>query len=414
MNRRSVIAGTLVLLALGGIAGGLAWWKIRKMSAPPPPAFEMAESVEVVPVRSTSWYPTAKLVGSVFAIQSITLSNEVAGTIKQVLFESGSIVEQGQVLLTMDTSTEDADLAAAEANVKVTAAGIDEQLARLAAAKATVVLAQSDLQRIDVAVDARAASESARDRARADLQKAQADVAQYEAAVIRATSEVDQAKARVAQLKALIGKKTLKAPFRSRVGIRTVHPGQYLAEGTTMVWLQGVDEKAYLDFAIPQDQVMRVSVGQVVMARSAAFGPDPTPIKVVAIDAGVDRATRNVRIRSLVDNPGERLRPGTFVDVEVPIDAPADFLVVPDTAVRRASYGDHIFVITPGEKPGELRAHQRFVKTGATLGREVILLDGIKPGEQVAGDGSFKLRDGALVAPKAPPPAKQADASAPK
>jgi membrane fusion protein (multidrug efflux system) len=148
-----------------------------------------------------------------------------------------------------------------------------------------------------------------------------------------------------------------------------------------------------------------VPPGTVVVATSTAPGAEAITITVVAIDATVNNETRNVRVRSIVNNPGERLRPGMFVQIRVPVDEARKFVAVPSSAVRRASYSDQVFVIvqTEGVTDGtsSLVAKQRYVKLGASVGENVIVLDGLKAGERVASSGSFKLRDGAHVTPSA-------------
>jgi len=406
MKRGAVITAIVILGGLAAAGGGLAWWKYhsiqKAMAGGGGGGFEPAESVSVVEVQTKPWYPTAKLVGSVFAIQSIVLSNEIAGTVKEVRFESGAIAEPGQVLLTMDTVTEEADLAAAQANVKVAQANIEVALAEVRSMQSTIKLAESDARRMEQAVRGKAASEMALDKANADVEQAQAKLVQATSNVERSKSELEQSAARVLQLQALIEKKTLKAPFRARLGIRSVHPGQYLPEGTRLVELQGVSAQTYLDFAIPQDDAWRIKPGQVVPARSVALGEGLIPITVQAIDAAVDRSTRNVRVRSIVPNPGEKLRPGTFVDVEVPLGDMQNLIMVPAVAVRRASYGDHVFVVIAGDKPtdaqGALRVKQKFIKVGPTVGQDLVIESGLAVGDRIAASGAFKLRDGALIA----------------
>ncbi len=206
----------------------------------------------------------------------------------------------------------------------------------------------------------------------------------------------------MAQVQVRLAKLTLRAPFRARAGLRYVHEGQYLKEGVTVVRLEEVSARIYLDFAIPQDHAARVRPGASVMATAAVLGPGPVKIEVVALDAAVDGDTRNIRVRAILDDPEGVLRPGMFVQLRVPVSDPQPYVVVPATAVRRASYADQVFVVVPGEKPEELRAKQRFVKLGPTIGDDVIVLEGVAAGEQVATTGSFKLRDGALVMPAAP------------
>lgn len=385
MNKSAVIAGVAIFGLIAAVGSGLWFYKHRKdaRAGAQGGGYEPASAVNMTNARTTSWQPTADLVGTVFPLQSITVSNEIAGVAKKVGFESGELVEAGHVLVQIDDSTEQADLAAADASVRVAESNVTS-------AEVRVRLAETNLNRLQKALTAKAVSDADVDTAKAELDRAKAEVE-------RVRSEVDQAKARVAQVRVMIDKKTIKAPFRGRTGIRSVHPGQYLKEGTEIVGLQGVADKIYLDFAIPQDQAFRASVGMKVSAASSMFGAEPIQIEVVAVDATVSMTTRNVRIRGIVDNPNERLKPGMSVDVRVPVADPAEYVVVPSSAIRHASFGDHVFVIAPADEKGQMRAHQRYVKVGPLIGSDQIVLDGLKPGEQIAAAGSFKLREGALV-----------------
>src|SRR5262249_23971105 len=156
--------------------------------------------------------------------------------------------------------------------------------------------------------------------------------------------------------------------------------------------------------AIPQEYAPRVRVGMSVMATTELLGADPVKITVVAVDATVNNDTRNLRVRAVVDNPRGVLVPGMSIQVRVPIEEPKQLVAVPSTAVRRAAYGSSLFVITPDEGTQVTRAHQKFVTLGEAIGEDVIVLDGLKAGDRVAGAGSFKLRDGVKVMPQAADP----------
>lgn len=384
MKWTTIAAGSMIFVTILGTAGGLAMWKRRALKTEAEqPGFEPAASVEVVVSREISWQPTAELVGTVLATQWVTLSNEVGGTIKAMTFESGAIVEKGQLLIQLDDSTEQASLAQRQASVRALEASVKVADARLH-------LAETDMKRIAAAEKVNVAIEAEMDKAAAMLEEAIASKA-------RAIADVDEALTQVEEARTLIAKKVIKAPFRGRVGLRNIHPGQFLKEGESVVMLQEVGDTIYLDFAVPQEYVARVKPGMTVMATSPVLGPNPEPITVVAMDATVDNSTRNVRIRSIVDNKGERLRPGMFIDIRVPADVAKTYVAVPQTAVRRASFSDHVYVIAKGAKEGELRASQRFVKLGPIVGDDVIVLEGLKAGEEIASTGSFKLREGALV-----------------
>jgi membrane fusion protein, multidrug efflux system len=392
MKRSAIVIWMMVAAVVAG--GGYVTWRVLRgggAGGVGMEGFEPTESVQIVESREVTWQPTADLVGTVFALRSVSVRNELAGVVTHVGFESGTIVEPGQVLLKQDDTTDRADIAAARASVRVAEANV-------ANADAEIRLATRELERL-TGLDSQAVAEIEIDRARSKLDSAAADR-------VRWVAEVDQASARVAQVEARLSKLTLVAPFRARAGMRTVHAGQYLAEGSDVVMLQEMTDTIYLDFAVAQEYVPRVVIGTTVMATGELLGPDPVPIKVVAMDASVSRDTRNLRIRSVVDNSKGTLVPGMSVQVRVPIDVPATRVVIPSMAIRRAAYANSVFVITPDEKGDGARAKQRFVKLGQTLGEDVIVLDGLKVGERVAAAGSFKLRDGVkvMIAPAGAPP----------
>lgn len=398
MKRSTVISSIVGIVILAVIVGAVFKFVLRSGGGAGAQlaGFEPMESVQVVDAREVTWQPTADLVGTVFAIRSVTVRNELPGVVRFVGFESGSIVEPGQVLLKQDDSTDLADLAAAKASVRVAEANV-------ARAETDVRLAEQELERM-TSVQSRAVAEMDVDRSRARRDSAATDRMRY-------LAEVDQAKAAVAQVEARLAKLTVTAPFRARAAMRTVHEGQYLAQGSDVVALQELTDKIYLDFAIPQQYVSQVAIGTTVMATGELLGPKPVGIEVVAVDAAVNNDTRNLRVRSIVENPNGSLVPGMFVQVRVPIGVPSPSVVVPSTAIRRAAYANSVFVIEPDEKGDGVRAKQRFVQLGETLGEDVIVLEGLKVGDRIAAAGSFKLRDGVKVMLAPPAGAASADAS---
>lgn len=396
--RRGVWLAWIPFLALALVAAGLGLIKHLAQDAQAgDQAWEPAESVEVVPARTITWRPTAELVGTVFALRSVRLQNELSGRVREVSFASGAVVESGQVLLTLDDALEQAELQAALASIEVALAAAD-------AGEAQLRLAETELRRLQQ-MAATVATELELDRARAARDDARAQRA-------RLRAEVELARARAAQVRARLAKLTLRAPFRARAGIRAVHEGQFLAEGTTIVGLEEVSERVYLDFAIPQDYASRARPGLTILADCPLLGQAPLPIEVVAVDAQVDNDTRNLRVRAVVSDPAGRLLPGMFVPIRVPVEEPREEVVVPATAVRRTSWADQVFVVAPGPD-GAPRAAMRFVKLGPTVGQDVVVLEGLAAGEPVAATGSFKLRDGAKVQPAgAGPPGVAAEGAA--
>jgi membrane fusion protein (multidrug efflux system) len=212
--------------------------------------------------------------------------------------------------------------------------------------------------------------------------------------VDRARADLDVARAQIARTRAIIARKTIRAPFRSRVGIADVHPGQYLNEGTLLTTLQGIDDAAHVDFTVAQQVAAALREGEVVEVFAGASVP--VTARIVALDARIDPTTRNAVVRARIEG-GNAPAPGSSVRVRVPVGAPRKAVAVPVSALRKGPQGDQVFVIAH-DKDGRARAHVQQVESGAMFGDEVVIHAGLAAGEQVAASGSFKLREAALVA----------------
>lgn len=355
---RRTLATALLLLAVVGTAVSLYLWKAASAAAAAVAAASQAEppyAVEsaVVGVRQHARVTTS--IGTARALQSINLQNELAGTVHKVHLTTGQIVDTGFVLVELDVSVEEAELAALDAEAR---------------------LAASMLARMEQALQNQGASAADVDRARA---------------------EHDMAAANVARTKALIERKRIRAPFRAQVGMVDLHPGQYLVPGETITTLQGVDDAMHVDFSVTQDAASSLTIGSDV---EVTVGTRVASAKIVAIDARVESATRNTRIRALLRGTPQPA-PGASVRVRVPVEQPRDVLVVPVSALRRGPGGDHVFVLEKAPD-GALRAKTRRVAAGASIGDEIVVKEGLTAGERVAANGSFKLREGVLVQDAAP------------
>lgn len=353
---RRLLAWLAVLLATAAIAGGLGYYKYGQITAATAASSAMpepSEHVEAVRVRRGEWADISTAVGTVVSQRRVEVRNELPGTVVHVGFRSGDIVEEGQELLRLDSREDEAALDAAQAAA---------QLARMT------------FDRRQTLRSGQTVSEESLDEARAQLGKAEAQVHALEVA---------------------IGKKTIHAPFRGKVGLTDLQPGAYLEAGSPIAVLQGVGPDAYVDFALPQGKASALSTGQSVTLTGPEFKDGRLEVTIVASDAEVDGSSRAVRFRALARDVGETLRPGSFVDVEATIAPPRPALFVPLTAVRRASFGEHVFLLS--DEDGALRGRQRIVRTGPVVGQEIVVLDGLAEGELIAGAGSFKLREGLLV-----------------
>ncbi len=355
MNRRALVIAIVAILAVVAALAGFKYWRVATMIAAASAFGEPAATVQVAVAHPISWQAQTSAAGTIVALQYVTLQNELSGTVVAVHFRSGQVVAEGQPLLELDTRTERAELHSAEADI---------------------ALARLTVERTTKLVEQRAGTQAEVDRAQAQLA---------------------QAVARRDVIATTIARKILRAPFRGRIGLRDVHPGQYLAEGTELTTLESIADSVYVDFRLPQESAARLAPGAEVQISGGALA-SPAVATVRAIDARADEASRTVRVRAEVAGLGEVLKPGEFVDVTVGVAAPREVLAVPLAAVRRAAYGDHVFVVgaAAANEKGP-RAEQRFVRTGPVVGSDIIVLDGLAAGDRVATEGSFKLRQGSLV-----------------
>jgi membrane fusion protein, multidrug efflux system len=205
--------------------------------------------------------------------------------------------------------------------------------------------------------------------------------------------------ARVEEVKALIGKKTIRAPFSGVLGIRAVNLGQYLQSGAPVAPLQSLDP-IYVNFWLPQQYLGQITPGQIVRVHADGLPEAIFEGKINAVDAVVDEATRNVRVQATLPNPQALLRPGMFVNTELPLSKKTSHIVLPITAIQFAPYGDMIYIIEEMKGPDGKTfrgVRQQVVKVGETKGDRVAILSGVKVGEEVATSGVFKLRPGIPV-----------------
>jgi membrane fusion protein (multidrug efflux system) len=315
------------------------------------------ETVTAMTIESEQWEQRIIATATVTAVQGVEVSAEIGGRVKRIAFESGSLVDMGDVLIQLDTASEDAQLASAEA---------------------TAALAKASLTRIKKLNKQNLTSQDALETAEA---------------------KVKETVAQANNVRALIAKKTIQAPFSGRLGLRQVNLGQILREGDAIVSLQTLDP-IYVDFSVPQKELSRLEPGlEVQVAVDAA--PEETFIgKITALNPDVDLATRSVRVRAKVANPDEVLRAGMFAKATVIMPEKKTVLPVIATAIAYATFGNSVFVIDEqtsesGETERVLR--QQFVRLGQARGDFIDVIEGLKPGESVVTSGVFKLRSGMKV-----------------
>ncbi len=356
-NKKSILValGVIVLVVL--VLGGIKASQIGAMIAAGESFVPPAQAVTTAEVRQVSWKPELTAVGSMVAVQGVTVANEVPGTITEIAFKSGQAVEKGDLLVRLDTSIERAQLASAVASAK---------------------LADVDYQR------------------RKNLPPAGAvSAADIDAAAAQAT----QAAADVANVRAVISRKTIRAPFAGRVGIRRVDLGQVLQPGTPIVSLQSSDP-IYVDFSLPQQALSLIEPGHAATISSDAFPDTSWEGTVEVVDAEVDTGTRNFDVRAVLENPEGKLRTGMFVNVTVVQPEARELLAIPASSVLFAPYGDSVYLIKEREtESGEKErvAEQAFVRLGERRGDLVAVSSGLQAGDLVVSTGAFKLQSGMQV-----------------
>jgi membrane fusion protein, multidrug efflux system len=349
-----IVKVLLGLVAIAVIIFGIKGWQIASMIGAAkgmqmPPATVTSFTVEQV-----EWQPRLGAVGTISPVQGATISAELPGTVAEVLFQSGTPVKKGDLLVKLDTSAEEAQLRSAQADFE---------------------LAKNEFERARDLADRRVISKS-------ELDAASARFAQAQAAVQNAQSAID--------------KKHIRAPFDGMAGIREVNVGQMVPVGQRLVTLQSLDP-VYIDFSLPQQELALVRPGLQVVVQTDAVPNEQFTGELTAVNSAIDPATRSIALQATLGNRKQLLRAGMFARVQVVLPESRKVLRVPITAVKYAPYGNSVYVIEKqkDEKSGEerLMLNEKFVRTGETRGDFVAVTEGVEANQQVVSTGVFKLRN---------------------
>ena len=356
MAKRMILMLGVVVILLGAL-GFVKFKQIQSAvqaasSFQPPP-----EAVTSIVARQENWPATMNVIGTLEAVHGVTVSADLPGTVARINFESGQAVNQGDILVELDTRQEQAQLAALEAQ---------RDLAKVNFARNQQLAAQGVISKMD-----------------------------YD----RSAAEQKQTEAQVGEVKATIARKTIRAPFSGILGIRKVNLGQYLAAGNAVVSLQSLNP-IYVDFGVPQLSGGQIRMGSTLHVTAENLAGQTFAGRVTALDSIVDEATRNLQVQATLSNPQGKLKPGMFVQVEVGMGASRQVIALPASAINYAPYGDSVYIITDLKDPkGQTYkgVRQQFVKVEGSRGDQVAVISGVKAGEEVVTSGVFKLRNGAAV-----------------
>jgi len=342
----------VVITALGFIKFKQVQSAVHASAFQPPP-----EAVTSIVAKQDQWPATMNVIGTMEAVQGVTVSADLPGSVERINFESGQSVRAGDVLVELDTRQERAQLAALEA--------------------------QRDLAGVNFTRMQQLVNEGVISRVEYD----------------QASAQQRSTEANVAEIRATIARKTIRAPFSGVLGIRQVNLGQYLSAGSPVVPLQALNP-IYVNFGVPQQAGGQVRVGSNLRITAEELAGQVFTGHVTALNSVVDEGTRNVQVQATLLNPAGKLKPGMFVQVDVGLGASRQVIALPASAISYAPYGDSVFVITDlkDQKGQTYRGvRQQFVKVEGSRGDQVAVISGVKPGDEVVSSGVFKLRNGAAV-----------------
>ncbi len=337
-----LVVGALVAIKFTQISGLIKMGKEMEKAGPPP------EVVSTAIAKQETWESALTSVGTISPFKGVAVSNDAPGVVTAIRFESGAIVKLGDVLVELDANVERAQLAAVVAR---------RDLAAVNAGRSRALVASNSIPKAQLDNDEALVKSSASD---------------------------------VGALQAQIARKTVRAPFAGRLGIRAINLGQYLNPGTTITSLESMDS-VFVDFTLPQQNLADVAVGSVVHITLEGDAGAPFEGVVKAIDPAVDPMTRSIKVRASIPNQKEQLRAGMFANVSIVLAEQKAYVTVPATGVVHASFGDSVFIVE------DKKARQQFVKTAGSRGDFVAIADGLKAGQEIVTAGAFKLRNGGGV-----------------
>lgn len=346
-----------VVLAVAVLLGAVKFFQIRAEIAKHARHGMPPVAVTTAVVRPVMWPESFGTVGSFVAVRGSTLSTQDAGNVAKVSFASGSAVQQGQVLLELDTSVEEAKLRGAKARL---------DLAKQHLARSRMLKTQSALS-----------------------------VATLE----DAESQLNQAEADVQSIQAAIDRKRIVAPFAGRAGIRTVNEGEFVMAGSPLVPLYSVDP-IYFNFSVPQQVAPALAPGSKVAIAVDAFPGREFAGQVTAINPQVNEELRALDVQATIPNSAGELLPGMFGRVDLSLGKAEAVVAIPSTAVNFAPYGNSVYVVEKKTgASGDLvtQVRQQLVELGQRRGDLVVVTRGLADGDEVVTSGVFKLRPEAAV-----------------
>ncbi|MBS0178292.1 MAG: efflux RND transporter periplasmic adaptor subunit [Nitrospira sp.] len=340
----------LLILSLSAILGLFAvrWTGLTSVPASEGPSHTpSATTVVLAPVTIDRIRHTIRAVGTLRANESIMIRPQVAGRIRQVWFEEGQAVEKDQLLIELDDSELQAELAQAAAQLKVSRLTYER-------------LKQLDLD------GKRYVPKQQLDEVAGALQVSQANHALY------ATR---------------LAKTKIRAPFTGITGIRRISPGDFVGAGLDLVNLEDLAQLK-IDFKVPETLLRHLAPGQPIELTTDAYPGETFRGTVYVIDPQVEMTTRSVQVRARIPNQQQRLRPGMFAQVLLTYGEEERALVIPEEAVMPKQGGAYVYLAQDGQ------ARLRQITIGTRSRGFVQVLSGLTTQDTVIRVGHHKLQEG--------------------
>lgn len=357
MHKSLKLVIVVIVIIFGAIFGWnmlrYSYTKIALANYKPPPQVITAEKV-----TQQQWHPTIRAIGTLSAVNGVVVSSQQPGNIVKINFSSGQNVKEGEELVVIDDSVEQAQLQ--NANAKVS-------------------LAEITFQRNKTLLAQKAISAEAFDQAK---------------------SSYDQAVAERNQIQAVINQKHIKAPFSGKLGINQVDIGQYISPGQAIVNLQALD-MLYVDFTLPEQYLHALYLSQPLKITTSAVANKQFTGKITALNSLVDPQTHNLLVQGTIPNKNLQLYPGLFANVLIEQATRSNVIVVPQTAVTFSLFGSTVFTVYKDGQDSKgndiLRVKQVPVVIGDQQDDKVVVEKGLKPGDIVVTTGQVKLEEGIQV-----------------
>ncbi|MFO0775524.1 MAG: efflux RND transporter periplasmic adaptor subunit [Nitrospiraceae bacterium] len=356
--RRLILALALLFLATSALLA-VKWTGVTPVPASEPSISTPDRVVTVAAVARDTVRHTIKAVGTLLANESVMIRPEIAGRIRQIHFQEGEPVDKGRLLVELDDSELQAELAQAAAQLTLSRQTYER------------------LKRIDGG-------------GRQYVSKQQVDDVAGALHVSEATHALYATR---------LAKTRIRAPFAGVTGIRRVSPGEFVAIGRDLVNLEDLD-RLKIDFKVPETALHHLARGQPIELTTDASPGHVFHGTVYAIDPQVDLNTRSVQLRALIPNAQQRLRPGMFAQVVLTVGQDEQALMIPEEAVMPRQNSSYVFLVEQGI------ARLREVRLGERIRGFVQVVEGLTHADSVVRVGHHKLRDGDSIhsVPTSPDP----------